>query len=1026
MNFKKLAVFAATTVSVAAMSVTAFGKAKPKPALPVLTEAPTIYAGSIDSDLQTTAWAYFENSDEILELYREVNSYDDINGFTADWFGVDKDKVSELYFFIQAAYSLDGGTTWINDFDWSADGDPYFEQDNVCFDTTNDLWAIVPSDRLNAGRVYDYIQVMDLSFWAQDKAEKKVAAKTADYLGQNKATQVQDDDVNNDYYAVDLVNNSMLVKARYIIAASVEVNDEYVYVRSYSPWSNVFTLNTSFSPLENDWITGSGLKYEKPVLEDVYDNYYHGFGIIPQGNMKDFLSQRGFAYDDGYMEDLYEITDTNFAIFVEMKINDGDWFNYTIASAQDAYFTIYDSDQLLNELEESFNITLQPEDEVFLRVKYIIGGYVWDEIDADNNRSIAVPNEFTIASTDYSNVIQINVSGAYTIRYELNEGEWTVYGAQETSFTADDDYVIDLTTDDYLPAKDGYQFDGWYTTEDFKEGTQITSIDTSNKKFYTVYAKWYAPAEYTVTYDLIYEDASYAGRDIYTEWTTQGLALGTPTLNGAVFKGWYTNKNYTGSAVTAIDPSLKKNLKYYAKWQFPSYKITYKLNNGTNAADNPATFQVVPGTSYQAVLKPAIRDGYIFDGWYYDAKFKNALSSNDAGTEYYLVASAKVTVYAKWIPGRADITYVNVVDGTVVEDFGVYNPNPSSYVYGTTVTLEALSFDGYQFDGWFSDAAVRTEATGISATDTGAKTFYAKWIELTYPVLYVVDRDPANSPALNTIKNVNFSIKRGGSVLELVPATTTNTVYKFAGWYTNSNLVGSPIESYSVNSPVTLYAKWTVESKPLPYTDVEAVVQSKGGRKPYYYTHLQFLYDRSIMTGLKADLFGLGEQLTREQAATLLYSFAGSPDVTITEHPFPDAKNPKHWAYKAIAWAKKNSVITGYTRDSEDGKQKKGYFGSQDPITREQLMTVFYRYAKTGGYKMVVQSSTSYKTVEDWNKVSSWAVEAVNWGYEKGIIGNGSLFNPTANISREDAATMLSRYIQLLKDLEKIDLGVRV
>ncbi|MCR4926477.1 MAG: InlB B-repeat-containing protein [Lachnospiraceae bacterium] len=1020
MNFKRLAVFAATTVSVAAMSVTAFGKAKPKPALPVLTEAPTIYAGTIGDGLETNVWAYFENSDEILELSREVNSYADYNGFTADWFGVDKDKVSELCFFIQAAYSLDGGTTWINDFDWDEEHYASWEQDSVCIDEDKDIWAAVPSDGLSLEYLFDDIRIMDLSFWVSNNTEVANAAKIAKYLGQNKASKVDENEKNMEYYTVDLVNSSMLIKARYILVATIEGDEDYIYVRSYSPWSNIFTLNTSFSPLENDWITGSGLKYEKPVLEDVYDNYYHGFGIIPQGNMKDFLSQRGFAYDDGYMEDLYEITDTNFVIFVEMKINDGDWFNYISVSAQDAYFTIYDSDRLLSELEESFNITLQPEDEVFLRAKYIIGGFVWDEIDADNNRYIAVPNEFTIASTDYSNVIQINVTGAYTIRYELNEGEWTVYDAQETSFTVDDNYLIDLTSDDYTPAKDGYQFAGWYTTEDCKEGTEITSIDTGEKRFYTVYAKWYAPAEYTVTYDLIYEDAFYAGRDIYTEWTTQGLELGTPTLNGAVFKGWYTNKDYTGSAVTAIDPSLKKNLKYYAKWEFPSYKITYQLNNGTNAADNPAKFQAVPGTSYQAVLKPATRDGYIFDGWYYDAKFKNALSSNDAGTEYYLVASAKVTVYAKWIPGRADITYVNVVDGTVVEDFGVYNPNPSSYVYGTTVTLEALSFDGYQFDGWFSDAAVRTAATGISATDTGAKTFYAKWIELTYPVLYVLDRDPANSPALNTIKNVNSSIKRGGSVLELVPATTTNKIYKFAGWYTNSNLVGSPIESYSVNSPLTLYAKWTVESKPLPYTDVEAVVQSKGGRKPWYYTHLQFLYDRSIMTGLQPDLFGLGVQLTREQAATLLYRFAGSPEVTSDGNPFPDVTNPKHWAYKAVVWAKQNGVITGYTQDSKDGKQKAGYFGSQDPITREQLMTIFYRYAKSCGYNVSVQSGTSYKAVEDWKLVASWATPAINWGYEQGIIGNGSLFNPGANIVREEAATMLSRYIQGLKDLSKV------
>jgi len=1022
MKLKKLAVFAAATASIAAMSTAAFGAGASKPKLPVLTEGPKVYAGSISDSLETDVKAYFENTDEILALYRQVKSYEDSEGFTADWFGVDESDVSELCFFIQVAYSLNGGSTWINDFDWTEEHYASWEEDRVCLDEGNDIYAPVPSDCLNADYLFDDIRVMDLYYWVSGKSDISKAAKIANYLSQNKATKVDEDEKNYEYYTVDLVGGSMLMKARYILVATIKGDEKTTYVRSYSPWGNTFTFNTSFDPLENEWITGAGLKFESPVIEDVYDNYYHKIGIIPQGKTKEFLAQKDYAYYNGYMEDLYTLWDGGSRLFIEMKVNDGDWFDYSGFSCQNALFEIYNSDILLSDLEEYYGITLQPEDKVFLRARYIVGDYSWNEFDKENNRKNAVPNDYTIAYTDYSNVIQINVSGAYNIHYELNEGDWTVYGAQETSFTADDDYVIDLTTDDYLPAKDGYRFDGWYTTKDFKEGTQITSIDTSNKKFYTVYAKWYAPAEYTVTYVLGYEEAHYIGRKIFTEWTTQGLQLGTPTYPGVIFKGWYTNKNYTGKAVTAIDPSLKKNLKFYAKWQFPSYKITYKLNNGTNAADNPATFQVVPDTSYQAVLKPATRTNYIFDGWYYNADFTSELSFNDAKTEYYLVASADTNVYAKWIPGRADITYVNVVGSTVVEDFGVYNSNPSSYVYGTTVTLEDLSYDGYQFDGWYADEAVTTPAAGISASDTGKKTFYAKWIELTYPVLYVLDRDPANSPALNTIKNVNFSIKRGGSALELVPATTTNTVYKFAGWYTNSNLVGTPITSYGNNSPITLYAKWTVESKPLPYTDVEAVVQSKGGRKPYYYTHLQFLYDRSIMTGLKADLFGLGEQLTREQAATLLYRFAGSPDVTITEHPFPDAKNPKHWAYKAIAWAKKNSVITGYTRDSEDGKQKKGYFGSQDPITREQLMTVFYRYAKTGGYKMVVQSSTSYKTVEDWNKVSSWAIEAVNWGYEKGIIGNGSLFNPTANISREDAATMLSRYIQLLKDLEKTGL----
>ena len=179
MNFKKLAVFAATTVSVAAMSVTAFGKAKPKPALPVLTEAPTIYAGSIGDSLETDVKAYFENTDEILALYRQVNSYEQYNGFTADWFGVDESDVSELCFFIQVAYSLNGGTTWINDFDWTEEHWASWEEDRVCLDEENDIYAPVPSDALCADYLFDNIRVMDLYYWVSSKSDISKAAKIA-------------------------------------------------------------------------------------------------------------------------------------------------------------------------------------------------------------------------------------------------------------------------------------------------------------------------------------------------------------------------------------------------------------------------------------------------------------------------------------------------------------------------------------------------------------------------------------------------------------------------------------------------------------------------------------------------------------------------------------------------------------------------------------------------------------------------------------------------------------------------------
>ncbi len=180
----------------------------------------------------------------------------------------------------------------------------------------------------------------------------------------------------------------------------------------------------------------------------------------------------------------------------------------------------------------------------------------------------------------------------------------------------------------------------------------------------------------------------------------------------------------------------------------------------------------------------------------------------------------------------------------------------------------------------------------------------------------------------------------------------------------------------------------------LPYSDVSEA--------DWFYDDAACLYLYEMMTGLTETRFGPAEQICRAQAATILYRYAGEPAVTYRGY-FPDVAKGQFYT-DAVEWAASNGIITGY----EDS----GLFGPADPVTREQLAVLLYRFAS--GQNYVALEEGSLESFPDGNRVNAFAAGAMRWGVGTGIIrgyGDGSL-SPQNTAERAVCAAMIRRFME--------------
>ena len=153
--------------------------------------------------------------------------------------------------------------------------------------------------------------------------------------------------------------------------------------------------------------------------------------------------------------------------------------------------------------------------------------------------------------------------------------------------------------------------------------------------------------------------------------------------------------------------------------------------------------------------------------------------------------------------------------------------------------------------------------------------------------------------------------------------------------------------------------------------------------------------DNGIMSGTSGTAFSPNTTMTRAMLAAVLYRAAGSPAVTGSAD-FSDVAANAYYN-RAANWASANGIISGY------GNRR---FGSNDPVTREQIAAILWRYDGSPA----AGRGTDFA---DESSIASYAGQAVDWARAEGIISgmDGNRFVPQGQATRAQVAVILHRYL---------------
>ncbi len=177
----------------------------------------------------------------------------------------------------------------------------------------------------------------------------------------------------------------------------------------------------------------------------------------------------------------------------------------------------------------------------------------------------------------------------------------------------------------------------------------------------------------------------------------------------------------------------------------------------------------------------------------------------------------------------------------------------------------------------------------------------------------------------------------------------------------------------------------------------------------WYQDSVSYVVKNGLFFGMGNGKFAPNAAMNREMFVTVLYRLAGSPEVT-GESPFSDVADSTKWYYNAVCWGAQTEIISGIGD---------GLFGVGRALSRQEMVTLFARYAETVG--LTLDTDESLDGFPDGANTASWAAEAMRWAIGNGVISGvadkgKTKLDPKSTTTRAQVATVLERFAGLLDE----------
>ncbi|MBQ7625351.1 MAG: S-layer homology domain-containing protein, partial [Clostridia bacterium] len=496
----------------------------------------------------------------------------------------------------------------------------------------------------------------------------------------------------------------------------------------------------------------------------------------------------------------------------------------------------------------------------------------------------------------------------------------------------------------------------------------------------------------------------------------------------------YVNPKWENAAVpdkngTVVFAGLDPNTQYTVHTRIAAG--SGENNNAVKTTDfktakhlEPVTGDFIPGGT--VTIEPASTDPVAMVFWFtapdgegapetynsLDMSFGASLTVPESAAGYRIYAQAYSMSFS--VIGEGVTPLIKYGEVTFKSE-GENVPEPvNGLKFGDKVAKPASDpiFEGYTFDGWY----INEELTSPYDFDEGVKgsfTLYAKFAPNTYTLTVV--NGTADSGQYKTGEKV--TVKAGaapagmkfdkwtGDGVVFENAASAETTFTMPGKDATVTATFKKKPSSSGSSSGSYYSAPTADaSTAAPGTAAGAAT---GAGRPFadvkdsdwYYDAVYECFDKGYFKGVSETSFAPSGNMTRAMFCTVLYRMAGEPK-TAGKNPFTDVKDGT-WYADAVLWAYEKGVASGYGN---------GVFGVNDPVTREQAVTLLWRLSsKPAG------DVSSLSSFSDADKISDWALDAFAWAAGVKIISGkgGGVLDPKAFALRSEIAQTVINYGRL-------------